>query len=111
MILALHTVNAQPIVLLDLTLASPSDGRITSLTFHEREYSPRGVLASATDTGLIHLRTWTTGDTPDSERAQWKFVNLRTLRCREDDFGNYAAVTAVQFVGCVTRRVKRDKFD
>ncbi|KAH8110236.1 BEACH domain-containing protein [Phellopilus nigrolimitatus] len=97
--LCLHTINAHPIAELDLTLANPSDGHITSLAFHEREYSRIGILATGTSSGTIHLRTWTAADTPPGEKAQWKFFTLRTLRCREGFDGRTSKVTALQFVG------------
>lgn len=99
--LCLHTINAQPIVIFDLTLSHPSEGRITSLAFHEREYSRLGVLATGTNTGSIALRTWTTDGTPEGAKATWKFVTIRTLQCREGIDGHVPKVTAMQFVGYV----------
>lgn len=97
--LCLHTINAYLIAELDLTSASPFDGRITSLAFHEREYARLGLLATGTDSGTIFLRTWTATDTPPRERAQWKFFTLRKLRCREGVDGKSSLVTALEFLG------------
>ncbi|KAI5118373.1 hypothetical protein M0805_008701 [Coniferiporia weirii] len=97
--LCLHTINAYPIVELDLTLSHPADGHITSMAFHEREYTRIGLLATGTSSGSIHLRTWSAADTPTGEKAQWKFVTLRTVRCREGFDGRTSKVTALQFVG------------
>lgn len=97
--LCLHTLNAYPIAELDLTLSQPSEGRITSLAFHEREYSRIGLLATGTSTGAIVFRTWTVADTPPGEKAQWRLLTLRTVRSREG-FGRYTLrITALQFVG------------
>ena len=79
--------------------ALPTEGRITSLAFHEREYSRIGLLATGTSTGAIVFRTWTAASTPAGERAQWKFLTLRTVRSR-DGFGRRTLrITALQLVG------------
>ncbi|EJC99617.1 beach-domain-containing protein [Fomitiporia mediterranea MF3/22] len=97
--LCLHTINAHQIAELDLTHSSPTDGRITSLAFHEREYARLGMLATGMSSGAIVLRTWTASDTPAGERAQWKFYTLKKLRCREGYDDRTPMVTALQFIG------------
>lgn len=95
--LSLHTVNAHQIVYLDIGGGVP-DQRITSIAFHEREYSNLGVLATGTSGGAIVLRTWNADDAPNGEKARWYFHTLRTLKCRPID-GFDSAVTALKFVG------------
>ncbi|KAL5530973.1 hypothetical protein ACEPAG_3849 [Sanghuangporus baumii] len=97
--LCLHTINACPIATIDLMCMDPADGRITSLAFHEREYSRLGMLATGTESGAIVLRTWSAADTPKGERAQWKFFTLRKLWCREAFDGTRSKVSSVQFIG------------
>lgn len=85
---------------------------VTSLAFHEREYSRLGVLATGGSDGTITLRTWTTDGTPKGEKAQWEFVTMRVLKAREFDrtkgnglsavgsaMGRMPKVTAVKFIG------------
>jgi hypothetical protein len=78
---------------------------ITSLAFLEREFSHVGILATGGSDGTIALRTWNADDTPPGEKAQWRFVTLRTLKVREDDELNAStvrpAVLSLKFVGCV----------
>ncbi|TDL19109.1 beach-domain-containing protein [Rickenella mellea] len=97
--LCLHTINARQIVRLDMSQANPSQGIITSLAFHEREYSRVGILATGCRDGTITLRTWSATSTPPGETAQWKFVTLRSMRCREGANGHSPEVTALKFVG------------
>jgi hypothetical protein len=72
------------------------------MAFHEREYSQVGVIATGSPEGVITLRTWNTDHTPEDEKAQWKFVTLRTMRLRiyaSERNGRAAAVTAIKFIG------------
>lgn len=95
---------------MDLTLSQPSEGRITSLAFHEREYSRIGLLATGTSTGAIVFRTWTVTDTPPGEKAQWRLLTLRTVRSREG-FGRYTLrITALQFVGLANNDFHHDYY-
>jgi WD40 repeat protein len=67
-LLTLHTINARPITSIDLV--SPSVGpSITSMAFHEREYSNMGVLATGGFDGTITLRSWNADGTPAGEKA------------------------------------------
>ncbi|KAK0199746.1 beach-domain-containing protein [Desarmillaria ectypa] len=96
--LGLHTINARCIAVLDLTRSSMS---ITSMAFHEREYSYLGILATGGSDGSIVLRTWTADGTPENERAQWEFVTIRSMKVRAVDKGvvRPPAVTALKFLG------------
>ncbi|KAF8208087.1 hypothetical protein K438DRAFT_1667321 [Mycena galopus ATCC 62051] len=83
--LCLHTINGRPMAILDLSVPSPTEGippLITSLAFHEREYSHLGVLATGGSDGTITLRTWTTDGTPEGEAAVWEFLTIRTMKIR-----------------------------
>ena len=83
---------------LDTLRAEP----ITSLAFHEREYSPMGVLATGSADGQITLRTWGTDGTPPGERAKWEFLTMRVLDVRRGSGGQKRpAVTALKFIGYV----------
>ncbi|KAF7969330.1 hypothetical protein HWV62_27717 [Athelia sp. TMB] len=96
--LLLHTINARPMAALrlDTLRAAP----ITSLAFHEREYSPMGVLATGSADGQITLRTWGTDGTPPGERAKWEFLTMRVLDVRHGSGGQKRpAVTALKFIG------------
>ncbi|KAJ3818015.1 beach-domain-containing protein [Lentinula raphanica] len=103
--LCLHTINARPIAVLDLTtlpnytaLRPP----ITSMAFHEREYSHLGVLATGGSDGIITLRTWSVDNTPEGEKARWEFVTLRAMKVRAPVGRGIApspAVTALKFLG------------
>ncbi|KAG1898251.1 uncharacterized protein F5891DRAFT_1238965 [Suillus fuscotomentosus] len=72
--LMLHTINARPIARLD-TARAP----ITSLAFHEREYSHLDILATGHDDGSITLWTWNADGTPAGMQAQWEFVEVRRM--------------------------------
>ncbi|KAF8344869.1 hypothetical protein F5887DRAFT_1061981 [Amanita rubescens] len=101
--LCLHTINARHITTLDLasppvyaTVAAP----ITSLAFHERDYSHLGVLATGASDGSITLRTWTADGTPEGEKAQWEFLTIRTVKVRNGKgFHRLPAITALKFLG------------
>ncbi|KAJ7856539.1 beach-domain-containing protein [Mycena leptocephala] len=83
--LCLHTINGRAMAILDLSTPSLSEGippLITSLAFHEREYSHLGVLATGGSDGTITLRTWTTDGTPEGEAAVWEFLTIRTMKVR-----------------------------
>lgn len=95
--LCLHTINGRPIATLDLTTVP-----ITSLAFHEREWSKRGLLATGAPDGTITLRTWNAEKTPEGEKARWEFVTLRTLTARPAASGEQPDITALKFLGCVT---------
>ena len=101
----LHTVNARPIAVLDLRegAMSPKYPPVTSIAFHEREYTPVNVLAMGAHDGTITLQTWNADNTPEGEKAKWEFVTLRKLKVRaaEGPEGRSAApcITALRFVG------------
>ncbi|KAL0958994.1 hypothetical protein HGRIS_014308 [Hohenbuehelia grisea] len=101
--LLLHTINARSMASLDLTSLpsySPLFATITSLAFHEREYSALGVLATGGSDGTITLRTWTADGTPEGERARWEFLTMHTMKVRLTGKANrLPAVTALKFVG------------
>lgn len=102
----LHTVNARPIAVLDLTDGpmSPLYPPITSLAFHEREYSKVGVLATGSPDGSISLRTWNANNTPQGERAKWEFSTLKKMKIKNAEGsarGVIPCVTALRFIGCV----------
>ncbi|KAH9476097.1 Beige protein-like protein 1 [Psilocybe cubensis] len=100
--LCLHTVNGRHITTLDLTKTSsfsPLVPTITSMAFHEREYSHLGVLATGGPDGSITLRTWTADGTPDGEKAQWEFLTIRTMKVRMVGHNRPPAVTAIKFLG------------
>ncbi|KAK0186450.1 beach-domain-containing protein [Armillaria mellea] len=96
--LCLHTINARCIAVLDLTHSPIS---ITSMAFHEREYSYLGILATGYSDGSIVLRTWTADGTPENVRAQWEFVTIRSMKVRAVDKSvvRPPAVTALKFLG------------
>ncbi|KAJ7241683.1 beach-domain-containing protein [Mycena haematopus] len=99
--LCLHTINGRPMATLDLCTPSPTDGippLITSMAFHEREYSHLGVLATGGSDGTITLRTWTTDGTPEGEAAVWEFLTIRTMKVRAV-VDRPPAVTALKFYG------------
>ncbi|KAF8885379.1 hypothetical protein CPB84DRAFT_1837906 [Gymnopilus junonius] len=100
--LCLHTVNGRPIATLDLTKTSsfsPLVPSITSMAFHEREYSHLGVLATGGPDGSITLRTWTADGTPEGEKAQWEFLTIRTMKVRMVGHNRPPAVMALKFLG------------
>ncbi|KAG8753027.1 hypothetical protein FRC12_011693 [Ceratobasidium sp. 428] len=107
--LQLHTLNGHFIAEMDVSQP------ILALGFHEREYSPTGVLATAIG-GEIVLRTWKpklreSGDAgdadercevPESGRPKWGFSTLRTLRLQTDGMSaatRMPRVTSIKFVG------------
>ncbi|OCH84794.1 beach-domain-containing protein [Obba rivulosa] len=102
----LHTVNAQPIVSLDVSVGSVTHAfpPVTSLAFLERDYCRKDVLATGGPDGVITLRTWDADDTFEGEKAQWKFRTLRELKVKGLDGerqirGQTSAVMALRFVG------------
>ncbi|KII85493.1 hypothetical protein PLICRDRAFT_44793 [Plicaturopsis crispa FD-325 SS-3] len=97
--LCLHTINARPMATLDL-VASSIGPPITSLAFHEREYSHVGVLATGGADGKITLRTWNTDGTPEGEKAIWEFLTMRTLEvATAGEEPTVPKVTALKFIG------------
>ncbi len=95
--LCLHTINARPIASFDLNFSAALSylpPTITSLAFHEREYSHLGVVATGSPDGKITLRSWNADNTPKGERAVWEFVTLRVLKTEKP-----SAITALKFVG------------
>ncbi|KIJ62307.1 hypothetical protein HYDPIDRAFT_30564 [Hydnomerulius pinastri MD-312] len=95
----LHTINARPIAKLDLSSSMPRSltPHVTSIAFHEREYSHLGILAAGHADGSVALYTWNADGTPKGCRAQWEFVKIRDL-----DAGKIASevsATALKFVG------------
>ncbi|KAJ2916640.1 hypothetical protein MD484_g3777, partial [Candolleomyces efflorescens] len=102
--LCLHTVNARLIATLDLTTTpsfTPLVPSITSLAFHERDYSQLGVLATGGPDGTITLRTWTADGTPVGEKAQWEFLVIRTMKAKPARNGRPVCITALKFSGYV----------
>ncbi|KAF7329558.1 hypothetical protein MKEN_00218700 [Mycena kentingensis (nom. inval.)] len=103
--LCLHTINGRPMATLDLTKSSPSEGippLVTSLAFHEREYSPLGVIATGGSDGSITLRTWTADGTPEGEKAVWEFLTMRVMKVRPPTGHGHdrlPAITALKFSG------------
>ena len=90
----LHTINALQIASLNLFTQDP----IYSLAFHEREWVKTGVLATGS-LGTITLRTWNTDETPEGEKAQWKFTTLHEYWSRKLESGEIPTITALKFVG------------
>lgn len=101
----LHTINARPIVSLDLSDAAPSPlyPPVTSIAFLERDYSSTDLIATGAPDGTITLRTWNANSTPEGEKAQWKFVTLKTLKVKSESRfrSSIPCVTALRFVGYV----------
>ncbi|EKM53226.1 uncharacterized protein PHACADRAFT_210920 [Phanerochaete carnosa HHB-10118-sp] len=102
----LHTINARPIAMLDLRdiPGSPIYPPIASMAFHEREFSKLPVLATGSPDGTITLRTWNTDNTPEGEKAVWKFVTLKKVKVKTPDGaaaprGALPCITALRFVG------------
>ncbi|KAG1732883.1 uncharacterized protein EDB91DRAFT_1150772 [Suillus paluster] len=93
--LMLHTINARPIARLD-TVHAP----ITSLAFHEREYSHLDILATGHNDGSITLWTWNADGTPAGMQAQWEFVEVRRMNLGEEASDvALGSVTALKFIG------------
>jgi hypothetical protein len=94
----LHTINARPIARLDLTSSAPRSlsPYVTSIAFHEREYSDLGILATGHADGSVALYTWNAHGTPKGSRAQWEFLKVTDL---EADKSTSASATALKFVG------------
>ncbi|KIK98641.1 hypothetical protein PAXRUDRAFT_661323 [Paxillus rubicundulus Ve08.2h10] len=95
----LHTINARPIARLDLVPSTPRGSLspcVTSIAFHEREYSHLGILATGHADGSVALHTWNADGAPKDGRAQWEFLKVRNLEA-----GEYtsASATALKFVG------------
>ncbi|KAF8154493.1 hypothetical protein B0H34DRAFT_660452 [Crassisporium funariophilum] len=100
--LCLHTINGRSIATLDLTKTSSFSAlvpTITSLAFHEREYSHLGVLATGGPDGSITLRTWTADGTPEGEKAQWEFLTMRIMKVRMLGHSRPPSITALKFLG------------
>ncbi|KAH7912895.1 hypothetical protein BJ138DRAFT_1124827 [Hygrophoropsis aurantiaca] len=99
----LHTINARPITKLDLGSSLPralSTPSITSIAFHEREYSHLELLATGNHDGSITLWTWNADGTPAGCKARWEFVEVRKLVPEHPVSANDAsAITAVKFNG------------
>jgi hypothetical protein len=100
----LHTLNARQIARLD-TVGTP----ITSLAFHEREYSHLGILATGHSDGSITIWTWNADGTPAGMQAQWEFVEVRRMESGKGASDvTLGSVTALKFIGyadnsCVKR--------
>lgn len=95
----LHTINARPIARLDLTTSVPRTRIlpcVTSIAFHERDYSHLGILATGHEDGSIALYTWNAEDTPKGVRAQWGFLKVRDLEAEKNAS---ASITSLNFVG------------
>ncbi|KAI9573033.1 hypothetical protein HD554DRAFT_2058344 [Boletus coccyginus] len=96
----LHTINARPIAKLDLiSISSVPRTRspcVTSIAFHERDYSPLGILAIGHTDGTVMLYTWNAEDTPKGARAQWGFLKVRDL---EAEKGSSVSITSLDFIG------------
>ncbi|KAN0082499.1 hypothetical protein V8E55_008294 [Tylopilus felleus] len=94
----LHTINARPIARLDLTWSVPRARLpcVTSIAFHERDYSHLGILAVGHADGTVALYTWNAEDTPKGARAQWGFLKVRDL---ETEKNISASITCLNFIG------------
>ena len=92
--MSLHTINAHLIASYKLSQGEV----ISSIAFHEREWSRIGVLATGS-VGSITLRSWNTDETPEGEKAKWSFTSLREFKCRKADGGEAPTVTALKFIG------------
>jgi hypothetical protein len=91
----LHTINARQIARLN-TVGAP----ITSLTFHEREYSHLDILATGHNDGSITLWTWNADGTPAEMQAQWEFVEVRRMDSGQGTSDvTLGSVTALKFIG------------
>ncbi|EJT97367.1 beach-domain-containing protein [Dacryopinax primogenitus] len=88
---SLHTMNGQLIA--SFRPMEP----ITCLAFHEREYTPTPVLVTAC-ADEIKLWTWNATSADEEGKAVWKFVPLRTMKCKNGLSPN-TSVKALQFVG------------
>ncbi|KAI6126006.1 hypothetical protein EDD17DRAFT_1521466 [Pisolithus thermaeus] len=93
----LHTIAARPIAKLDLLSICDPTSRVSSIAFHEREYSKLGILAVGDGQGSVTLYTWNADGTPEGTKAQWEFVKIRCLLPELDS--PVAAVTALKFSG------------
>lgn len=94
--------------MLDLTdiAGSPIYPPLTSLAFHEREFTRVPVLATGHPDGTIVLRSWNTDNTPDGEPAVWEFVTLKKMKVKVPEGGrqmrgSLPCITALRFVGYV----------
>lgn len=98
--LQLHTINARPIASLDLTTLpsyfSSHVASITSLAFHEREYSYKGILATGASNGSITLWTWEHINKAESERG-WTFTEVRRMKALPLPGGRPPCITALKF--------------
>ncbi|KAF8547687.1 beach-domain-containing protein [Imleria badia] len=96
----LHTINARPVARLDLTSNVPRARVpcVTSIAFHERDYSHLGILAIGHADGSVSLYTWNAEDTPEDARAQWGFLKVRDLEAEKNDS---ASITSLDFIGRV----------
>lgn len=94
----LHTINARPIAKLDLTPSVPRTRSpcVTSIAFHERDYSPLGILAIGHADGTVVLYTWNAEDTPKGVRAQWGFLKVRDLEAEKN---SSVSITSLDFIG------------
>lgn len=71
---------------------------MTSIAFHERDYSHLGILAVGHADGTVALYTWNAEDTPKGARAQWGFLKVRDL---ETEKNISASITCLNFIGLV----------
>ncbi|KAI6028705.1 hypothetical protein F5J12DRAFT_903638 [Pisolithus orientalis] len=85
----LHTITARPIAKLDLSLTCDPTSRVSSIAFHEHEYSALGILAVGDGQGSVILCTWNADGAPQDANAQWEFVEVR---CLSPEHGSSAAV-------------------
>lgn len=94
----LHTVNARPIARLDLTSSVPRTRLpcVTSIAFHERDFSHLGILATGRTDGSVTLYTWNAEDTPKDAQAQWSFLKVRDLEAEKN---TSASITSLNFIG------------
>ncbi|KAJ3575407.1 hypothetical protein NP233_g1115 [Leucocoprinus birnbaumii] len=108
--LCLHTINGRPIATLDLTTLpsfySPQVPCVTSLAFHEREYSHQGILGTGATDGTITLWTWKhqgsevkPDDTLPQVQPRWKLAEVRRLKARSLVNGRPPCITALRFSG------------
>jgi len=69
---------------------------VTSIAFHERDYSHLGILAIGYTDGSVALYTWNAEDTPKGARAQWGFLKVRDLEAEKN---TSASITSLNFIG------------
>lgn len=70
---------------------------VTSLAFHERDYSHLGILATGHADGSVALYTWNAEDTPKGVRARWSFIKVRDLEAENN--ASVSDISSLDFIG------------